>query len=344
MATSWPWEEHTLWMADSCMEIDDRPRLSTVNSTATAGGSDPCSATTNATTSSTSANTRSRKRMRDTATYDNVVDFDMSMGESDTTSVDPSAGSVDVVMARPALKRRRRLQLDCLSNSVEDALSESEPQLSSAPSSEPATPSDWPEPLPSPSTMTMLESMPLQSSNHNTNTYVNDISNSSGSSSNSYPTMAAILYPHEESMRHEVIVSNSMHNSSHDDPLLHVWESQTLASELDAAAQLAWRQVYASSNRILHDAHWTRRHRLQPNVNISDVSSNHHLSALTATAATAADSSGHSIHTNTTAIINSPLSSTSSTETIPTLTVDSSPYASFNAMLAQLHRAREQRH
>jgi hypothetical protein len=183
--------------------------------------------------------------------------------------------------------------------------------------------------------MMMLEPVPHQS--YNNNNYGNGNSNN-----NSYPT-AAIIYPHEESMLHEVAVSHPMYDPPRDDSFYHVWESQTLASELNDAAQLAWHQVYATSNRILHDAHWTRRHRLQPNVNITSVSSNHHLSVLNT-----ADSGSNSISTelssiDTNTITNSLLSSTPDTETTSTLAASSSFYASFNAMLAQLHRAREQR-
>jgi hypothetical protein len=64
--------------------------------------------------------------MRNNTTLDSFVDLDMNMGESDTNNADSSAGSVDVVMTRSMLKRRKRMQVDCLSNPVEDVISESE--------------------------------------------------------------------------------------------------------------------------------------------------------------------------------------------------------------------------
>ncbi|RKP25050.1 hypothetical protein SYNPS1DRAFT_29202 [Syncephalis pseudoplumigaleata] len=206
MATSWPWEEQARWTADSGgMEVDDRSRFSTVlaatatTTTTTARDGDPGH-------TMHAATTRPHKRPRDT-----WADVDLLAHDG---GIDRAGGSMaewadDATMLHRTPKRRRPMEAHAVHYPVgfiDDNLSGYEPPLSSASSSEPTTPSDWPEPSP------------------------------------------------------PAVVTESTRMV---DERAHVWEADVLASELSDAAQLAWQQIYAASNRILHDAHWARRLRSQ---------------------------------------------------------------------------------
>ncbi|KAI9596491.1 hypothetical protein BDF19DRAFT_437605 [Syncephalis fuscata] len=335
MATSWPWEEHAKagWTSDYCMDVDDRPRFSTVSPTTTTGehshaasslAATTTAANTTTTTTTTAAITTTPitgKRMRDQ--HDSISELDTT--DYPTNTMMDSISTNEVYRTQSAkIKHRKRPRLTELSGVFYDAVSESELLLSSAASSEPVTPTDWPETLPS-----MVVSEPA-----NQLVYASIAYNDEGHNEHEGPTGLPLHHDnhHNSHEPQEYQQQQQQRQQQHYDEAFHTWEPQQLASELDDTAQTAWQQVYATSNRILHDAHWTRRLRSQSIETTHELNENHHLGITTTTTTT----------TTSSVSLSSSNVSRSSSEHQHMLTPNS-PYVTFNAMLAQLHRAREHR-